>query len=180
MENNARRKDETGNIYGRLTVLAYSHTDRHGYAAWICKCDCGREVIVCGHELRNNETKSCGCLQRETMSAMAGESSPTWRGGKKKNHYGYMLAKADNHPRSDAKGYVLEHIFVAEQALGEYLPEGSIIHHINGIKDDNRLENLWWFLSQSEHMKHHARLKAKQIPSFYLASKGAGVKGEGR
>jgi len=59
-----------------------------------------------------------------------------------------------DHPRS-VNGYVFEHILVAERALGCYIPAKHIIHHINGKKDDNRLENLWWFSSITEHVKHH-------------------------
>ena len=36
----------------------------------------------------------------------------------------------------------LEHVHVAEQALGKPLPAGAVVHHINGIRDDNRNENL--------------------------------------
>jgi hypothetical protein len=174
-------KNETGNVYGRLIVLAYDGRDSHGKPVWLCRCECGKEVVVCGHELRNGNTKSCGCLHKQIMSAMSGKNSPTWKGGRKKNHCGYILAKADNHPRSDARGYVLEHILVAERVLGEYLPAGSVIHHINGIKHDNRIENLWWFSSNSEHTKHHAKLRKqiKEVSPFYPHPSNGGGKGRG-
>ena len=48
------------------------------------------------------------------------------------------------HPRADKyhHRYVAEHVLVWEQAHGQPLPEGYLIHHLNGIKDDNRPENL--------------------------------------
>lgn len=57
-------KDETGNRYGRLTVLRrYDTSKPSGVGAyWLCRCDCGREVAVLGAKLRNGNTRSCGCL----------------------------------------------------------------------------------------------------------------------
>lgn len=58
-------KDETGNRYGRLTVIKYDHTDKRHGAYWLCSCDCGCTTVVKGNRLRNGKTKSCGCLKRE-------------------------------------------------------------------------------------------------------------------
>lgn len=57
-------KDETGNRYGRLTVLRRYDTKKpSGIGAyWLCRCDCGTEVAVQGTKLRNGNTRSCGCL----------------------------------------------------------------------------------------------------------------------
>jgi hypothetical protein len=46
-----------------------------------------------------------------------------------------------DHPRASL-GYVFEHIVVAEELLCRYLGEGGSVHHINGVRDDNRPENL--------------------------------------
>lgn len=55
--------DETGNKYGRLLVLGPEK--KYGRTYWRCKCDCGNEIVVIGSSLRNGNTKSCGCYQRE-------------------------------------------------------------------------------------------------------------------
>ena len=63
-------KDETGNRYGRLEVLSY-HSRSEGKARhprFLCKCDCGNEVVVLGTNLRRNHTTSCGCFHKESTS----------------------------------------------------------------------------------------------------------------
>ena len=57
--------DITGHRYGRLVAVERASSNKHHFATWLCKCDCGNEVVVVGNHLRNGNTKSCGCLQRE-------------------------------------------------------------------------------------------------------------------
>lgn len=54
-------KNEIGNRYGKLTVIARDHSDKNGIY-WKCKCDCGNECIVRGSHLRSGHTTSCGCV----------------------------------------------------------------------------------------------------------------------
>lgn len=60
-------KDETGNRYGRLTVVRFYGSTPNG-AAWLCKCDCGADFAVEGVKLRNGNTRSCGCLRSMSIS----------------------------------------------------------------------------------------------------------------
>ena len=67
--------NEIGNRHGRLTIVEDAGRDKQGRASWRCVCDCGNEVIVSGHSLRNGNTRSCGCLQRDAVQLPFGQSS---------------------------------------------------------------------------------------------------------
>lgn len=71
-----------------------------------------------------------------------GSAHWAWRGGKTKTDKGYIYSHAPEHPYHSKHGYVLEHRLVMEQKLGRYLLPFEKVHHLNGIKNDNRLENL--------------------------------------
>ena len=69
------RKDEIGNRYGRLLVISGAGVDKSRRAIWVCVCDCGKETVVRGGDLRSGGTLSCGCLQREkTIKANKGRT----------------------------------------------------------------------------------------------------------
>jgi len=63
--------DLTGSRFGRLTVLERQGTYYHRYSCgsvdsrpiWLCRCDCGKTVLVQGHNLHSGGTRSCGCLR---------------------------------------------------------------------------------------------------------------------
>lgn len=68
-----KKIDMTGRPIGRLLVIEECGRDSRGEALWLCRCECGNEVIVRGGSLRNENTTSCGCYWRER----AAESNTT-------------------------------------------------------------------------------------------------------
>lgn len=84
-----------------------------------------------------------------------GQRSSTWKGGIARNADGYVLVKvAEDDPLASMRfgtGYVLEHRLVLARSLGRPLTKSETVHHINGDRADNRLENLQ--LRQGKHGK---------------------------
>lgn len=66
----------------------------------------------------------------------------------------YNYAVVPEHPNRTKNDYVLEHRVIMENHLGRLLNEDEVVHHINGDKKDNRLDNLE-VLSRKEHAKLH-------------------------
>ncbi len=60
--------DLTGQRFGRLTVLQRAETINKR-TRWLCRCDCGEEIIVEAYNLKTGHTQSCGCFQKEAASS---------------------------------------------------------------------------------------------------------------
>jgi hypothetical protein len=105
-----------GSRFGRLTVIKrIPNRKRHhkdgtwgrgnekwGPTIWLCKCDCGEEKIIRGDSLRDGNTKSCGCLNKETASKLFKKESGlasmrqliiSYKGSAKRRGYNYKLTE---------------------------------------------------------------------------------------
>lgn len=82
-----------------------------------------------------------------------GEMNSNYNGGKYVDDKGYVRILRPEHP-ANIKGYIYEHRALIEEYLGRYLKSWESVHHINEIKADNRLENLF-LCSQQEHSAIH-------------------------
>lgn len=72
---------------------------------------------------------------------------------------GYIVVREPDHPRARF-GRVPEQVIIAEKALGRYLKDGELAHHLNENKQDNRNENLL-VCDTSYHTWLHMRMKDK-------------------
>lgn len=77
-------------------------------------------------------------------------------GHKKKRSDGYISIYFPDHPKSTKDGYIMEHILVMECIIGRHLYDDEVVHHINGVRDDNRKENLK-LMTFKEHASYHMK-----------------------
>lgn len=98
---------------------------------------------------------ACGCGQKRPRFNKRGierryikwhgrprEQHHNWKDGTKINREGYKLIKLRGHRMANTSGYVLEHRLVWEEYHKVCLLPWADVHHINGIRNDNRPENL--------------------------------------
>lgn len=140
----------TGRRFGILTVVEPTgKRNNHNKMFWLCKCDCGKTKITLARSLKKGSPKSCGCLSSighkeggRKGGRKSASKSKRPMGYKKKHRDGYVYMKCDCHPNAGKDGRILEHIYIMSRHLERPLKKQETIHHKNGLKDDNRVENL--------------------------------------
>ena len=77
-----------------------------------------------------------------------------------KEPHGYIYITKMRHPNSQKKGRIYEHTYVMSNYLGRPLKKGESVHHKNGIRDDNRIENLeLWSTAQPAGQRVEDKIK---------------------
>lgn len=84
----------------------------------------------------------------------AAENGYEFGGSEHTTPYGYVMVYAPEHPRAQKSGCVPKHTLVMERYLGRYLEDDEVVHHINKIRDDNRIENLQLMNRQEHNIMH--------------------------
>lgn len=126
---------------------------KHSNAQWAAKRFCERQCAA--KRLVKVRLCKCGCSKPVKGRRFVEGHRP------KRLSNGYVRITAIGHPMSHANGTALEHRVVAYDA-GMLIPPGFHIHHKNGIKHDNRAENLE-VLEIAEHTRLHARQKSRGL-----------------
>lgn len=105
---------------------------------------------------------SCSKVQRQYWMTgkgnhqygLKGKKNSSWKSDRRISSLGYILVRHSSSTRSD--GFVLEHILVMEQALGRKITAKECVHHKNGNRQDNPIENLELLLRR-DHSALHAK-----------------------
>lgn len=133
-----------------------------GISLGYCECGCGKKTPIA----TRNHTKQ-GYHKGQPIRFISGHNSHLlvkekhhrWSGGRKITTQGYVMIWQPEHPKA-RRGYVMEHILIAEKALGRLLPPKVEIHHFNEIKSDNTPSNLVICPDAAYHKLLHARMRA--------------------
>lgn len=133
--------DLTGKRFERLLVTGYAGKDKGNHSKWLCRCDCGREKIITGYNLKSGAIKSCGCLRRE----IAGNLNKTHDGSNSRLYsiYRNMISRTENPKASAYDVYGGRGISICQEWRNDFaaFQKWALA---NGYRDDlsiDRIEN---------------------------------------
>ena len=144
---------------GQITngkALGKTNQSRWRYFIWTTCVDCGLERWV---NLVKGKPKSIRCKEchnKHLRNYVRGENHPRWLGGRNKDLAGYIVITLQPDDfffsMADPKRRVMEHRLVMAKSLNRCLLSWEVVHHKNGIKDDNRIENLQLLPTAKQHL----------------------------
>ena len=115
----------------------------------VCK-NCSKDFYVVASKSKRRSCCSKNCRNEYQKIIFKGSGNINWKGGKRLRPDGYVECFVEGNKRL----YQLEHRLAMEKIVGRKLKRSEDVHHLNGIKNDNRKENLLLIL-KSEHTKLH-------------------------
>ena len=125
-----------------------------------CQCGCGERTNLARQSSTVMGYKKGHPYRFISGHGKRGERHHKWNGGKRIDLNGYVHIVLPEHPRADTNGYVLEHIVIAEKALGKPLPKKAVVHHFDENPSHNQNGNLIICEDRNYHNLLHLRQNA--------------------
>ena len=132
----------------------------------LCECGCGQRTNIAkraygkSRQLKGEPYRFLNGHALRAANSKKGSENHHWQGGRMRTYSGYPMLYNPTHPRARNNRYVLEHIVLAERALGHALPLQAQIHHVNLDEADNSRGNLVICENQMYHRLLHKRALA--------------------
>ena len=139
------------------SIVYFDEWDRdlaHRIRVYCGRCGSSRLLTYAGAvDVARGRVSGCcrRCESSTHATRMLGNGNSYWRGGVRENFFGYTELRVSGLSDSDKAlaesmatkdGSVLEHRLVMARKVGRPLTANELVHHLNGVKNDNRLENL--------------------------------------
>lgn len=121
--------DLTGKRFGRLAVIEQADS-QNGHKRWLCRCDCGKKIVVKGIHLKSGHTQSCGCAKIEMHTKRL-----TKHGQSSSSIYAVWIAmkeRCHNKNNERYKDYGARGIYVCEKwrtSFGAFYDDVSKLPH---------------------------------------------------
>ena len=142
-----------------------------GTFIWAACVECGKERWVPTKFGNPKRTRCLSCSHRiSTLKFVKrGEHNHGWKGGRWIDRHGYVTVRIPvTHPffamasNRHSSGVIKEHRLVMAQYVGRCLTSKEVVHHFNGVRDDNRIENLCCLSPNKHNHIAHSYTKALQ------------------
>lgn len=140
-ERHPKLRNIAGLRFGRLTAISEAGLYQSRRVLWLCRCDCGAEIVARGDCLRSGVTKSCGCLRKELPTTHGLTDTPEY------NSWCSMRARCLNPNDQEAHNYSARGIAVCdrwsdnfEAFYGDMGPRPSPSHSLDRIDTDGNYE----------------------------------------
>lgn len=120
--------------------------------------NCKKEL----YKLPSSIGKNTYCSKQCYKVNYKAENTPNWKGGRLIRKTGYVVVYHPNHPHNVGVNYVYEHRLIMEKKLGRYLNKNEDVHHKDGNRSNNNINNLE-LMSEYEHQKMHGDKRRNKI-----------------
>ena len=158
----SRRSARTARVHTGISLGEMQKCKRCFNKSFLKECACGCGYIISAADRFGNDRKYIlGHGNWSQIVGKHGEEHPSWKGGRWFSSHGYAKVWSPSNLNRDNDGYVYEHVLQMQKFLCRALTDNEIVHHKNGIKDDNRLCNLH-LMDRIEHRKYHSQRQKSQ------------------